>query len=549
MWRNQRRIENLEKKLQCRKCFDEGKSNTNSLCEHRLIRVKCKTCTPVRHEPKTYRPRVKFDFLDERDLLPSNGLDGKPTNTKRSASVTSNQSGKSGNEEDDTASSSAPTVPACLKCGKVKRVTLYGFEKRPLCKACHKVLQLAVTNTKNGTASPKPSGPNSSAAVSPTSATSATSTASSSSTTPATAQPATRQNTAISASTISRLKQSSAAKQILRRLNNDLSATTSATVTTTATTHIKPPSSIVTPTLSSSPTIRPSTPEGQPPHTIPSLALDPTPDSSSTASTAELDSRSESPVLPTTTSTTTAKTSLPTKPLQAQLPPVHIIFPTPDATPHRDLPRTVIPHPTETQHCCTQCGSYFHSGRGGGSEVCTRCDGGLPKREDLSTEDEASDASTVSVGRGSVSGTSPGHARKGKGGRVSGGGAKKRVRRGSGVVEKGDLESGVFLFDEVTGEYVPSDVDEIEEEEEDEVTAVTVAVHSGEISGGGLVEEKGRVDVLAAAAVAVMEMEGAGDVLRKEEVGVAVSVESFKDQFRDDGDAAEILAGLGMSAF
>ncbi|KAI8610849.1 hypothetical protein BC830DRAFT_709799 [Chytriomyces sp. MP71] len=52
-----------KQKYACRSCFDEGDTATKSLCEHRLIRIKCKICTPVRKEVKAYRPRVNLEDL------------------------------------------------------------------------------------------------------------------------------------------------------------------------------------------------------------------------------------------------------------------------------------------------------------------------------------------------------------------------------------------------------------------------------------------------------------------------------------------------------
>ncbi|KAJ3413119.1 hypothetical protein HDV05_008515 [Chytridiales sp. JEL 0842] len=75
-------------------CFDEGNS-TNSLCEHRTIKIKCKICTPDRPAHKQYRPRIKRD----------------------------------------------PNSPACVMCGGAERVALFGPSQKPLCLSCTEMIQ------------------------------------------------------------------------------------------------------------------------------------------------------------------------------------------------------------------------------------------------------------------------------------------------------------------------------------------------------------------------------------------------------------------------
>ncbi|KAJ3235118.1 hypothetical protein HDU81_000785 [Chytriomyces hyalinus] len=163
----------LKQKYACRKCFDEGNAATNSLCEHRLIRIKCKTCTPFRPEPKTYRPRIKLDTLTEEDLTPFFMLEAAARGDGASASKTvptedmkSDEAGEGSEygkevETSDTASQAAAAAdtrfqgtqnllnPECLKCGKNKKIIFYGMVKRPFCKSCWKVLHSAMMHAKH----------------------------------------------------------------------------------------------------------------------------------------------------------------------------------------------------------------------------------------------------------------------------------------------------------------------------------------------------------------------------------------------------------------
>ncbi|KAJ3409036.1 hypothetical protein HDU80_003330 [Chytriomyces hyalinus] len=163
----------LKQKYACRKCFDEGNAATNSLCEHRLIRIKCKTCTPFRPEPKTYRPRIKLDTLTEEDLTPFFMLEAAARSDGATASKTvpadamkAHETGEGSEDGKDTGTSETGSQaavavdplfqgaqnllnPECLKCGKNKKIIFYGTVKRPFCKSCWKVLHSAMMHAKH----------------------------------------------------------------------------------------------------------------------------------------------------------------------------------------------------------------------------------------------------------------------------------------------------------------------------------------------------------------------------------------------------------------
>ncbi|KAI9313677.1 hypothetical protein BDR26DRAFT_887522 [Obelidium mucronatum] len=528
-----------KQKYACRKCFDEGNS-ANSLCEHRLIRIKCKSCTPVRHEPKTYRPRVKFDFLDEKDLIPFRDLTpsatGSPSTGTWDNSDTISQNGSSvdgsGPAGADTASAtSSPQTPSCLKCGKGKRVTLYGFEKRPLCKPCHKILQQAVINNKTGSSSTASTGPSSS-----------TSSPGGSTQTPIQMSPAKKSAaTKKNPNGKSQLRQQKAAAQIVNPLNKPQSLET-------------PP--IVTPTLAPSPTLNPD-------------------ESLSLQQTSNFTLASSSSAVHPTNNLVGSQLSKPSLP-----------FPTPDATPLRQgngspnvhgLPEPPISQarPLRQQRLprtagfsvgngvpCEKCGSSFSpleeaSGKRG---ICGRCsthwrkgmvavtaEGSQFTAKDDITEDEVSDASTVSQTVGVNSGRDVTQEKEEEGKLGRDGRRKRKVN--STAVARMDVGAKVakentrskrakvtrWKLDDFDQSAIKKTEDESgsqsEEKKEDIVFDEYV---SGEQS----------VDVLAAAAAAIASME------QEEHAPKSASFESPSSLGSsvtiDDSDAAEILAAFAF---
>ncbi|KAJ3309609.1 hypothetical protein HDU76_003572 [Blyttiomyces sp. JEL0837] len=113
-----------KRRSQCVQCYDEG-TGGSTICKHRRQRY-------ARPEVKRYKPRIK---LDDPEVLDS--------------SISTSDSGMA----EAAATQGVPPFPhvgevdkhepACLRCGKTKRVSLYGAAKKPVCKACHKALQKA----------------------------------------------------------------------------------------------------------------------------------------------------------------------------------------------------------------------------------------------------------------------------------------------------------------------------------------------------------------------------------------------------------------------
>ncbi|KAJ3030895.1 UNVERIFIED_CONTAM: hypothetical protein HDU68_007393 [Siphonaria sp. JEL0065] len=584
-----------KQKYACRKCFDEGNVATNSLCEHRLIRVKCKNCTPVRHEPKTYRPRVKFDFLDEKDLIPFGELPrGSPSaaaaaqpSSNAVASVSTSATEKIGqqdstvsqngsisgdsNNQQGTSQETHPGVPACLKCGKVKRVTLYGFEKRPLCKSCHKILQQALTNARNsGSTSTASSSRGNSATVSPT----AQSAGESSTVTSPTGNHKDVQTSTPSVPAPVRkaaVKQSPGTKAIQRRRKAESTGTSTPAPPSSSTSTTYPNK----PTLLPSPTLNPSSSTVTIPH-----IEDPIPIASSASTVSK-------------TEITHSQKSLKPHSKYPQLhqpPQVSIHFPTPEATPHRNgkaitspsaatpvtleafsattttshestsfhdiqsrkLPQTcfnVSQEYTESR-CCIQCGSFSQENIGGGEGehteqgnefLCVRCVSGGVVYTDV-TEDEVSDAGTVVE-------AAAGFLVEGKKVSVAG---RKRSGGGRGRKRAESVRSDVSGKDGGPGgggrpglrkRVKKEDVGE--ESKGDGMDADTVYSEN--------------VHVLAAAAAVIASMEenestaggsmfGGGREIRPSSAASSVEESSVSSastgQFHDDGDAAEILAAL-----